>query len=52
MNQFHDVKVSIVVPVYNTAHYLEQCVKSLMMQTYQNIEYLFVDDASSDGSVE
>ena len=31
--------------------YLEQCVRSLMMQTYQNIEYIFVDDASSDGSV-
>ncbi len=51
MNQFHDIKVSIVVPVYNASLYLEQCVRSLMMQTHQNIEYLFVDDESSDGSV-
>lgn len=52
MNQVSDIKISIVVPVYNAALYLEQCVKSLMMQTYNDIEYLFVDDASSDGSVE
>ena len=51
MNQTHDMKVSIVIPVYNAALYLEQCVRSLMMQTHQNIEYLFVDDASSDRSI-
>lgn len=50
MNQSNDVKVSIVVPVFNAALYLEQCIRSLMMQTHQNIEYLFVDDASNDGS--
>ena len=50
MNQSQDIKVSIVVPIYNAALYLEQCVRSLMMQTHQNIEYLYVDDASNDGS--
>lgn len=50
MNQSNDIKVSIVVPVYNAALYLEQCIRSLMMQTHQNIECLFVDDASNDGS--
>ncbi len=52
MNHPQDIKVSIVVPIYNSALYLEQCIRSLMMQTHQNIEYLFVDDASSDGSVD
>lgn len=51
MNQLQDIKVSIVVPIYNAYPYLEQCVKSLMMQTYTNIEYLFIDDVSSDSSV-
>ena len=51
MNQVHDIKVSVVVPIYNSKSYLEHCVRSLMMQTYQNIEYLFVDDASTDGCV-
>lgn len=52
MNQTHDVKVSIIVPLYNATLYLEQCVRSLMSQTYRNIEYLFIDDASNDGSVD
>ena len=52
MNQSHDIMVSIVVPIYNASLYLEQCVKSLMMQTNQNIEFLFVDDASSDNSLD
>lgn len=52
MNQSNKVKVSIVVTIYNTMHYLERCIRSLMMQTYQNVEYLFVDDASSDGSID
>lgn len=52
MNQSNDIKVSIVVPIYNSAVYLEQCIRSLMMQTHQNIDYLFVDDASSDCSLD
>ena len=51
MDLSFNMKVSIVIPVYNAELYLEQCVRSLMMQTHQNIEYLFVDDASSDNSI-
>lgn len=51
MAMSYDIKVSIVVPIFNASQYLEQCVRSLMTQTYKNIEYLFIDDASSDGSV-
>lgn len=43
--------VSICVPVYNVAPYIERCVHSLMQQTYEHIEYIFVDDCSTDESV-
>ena len=43
-------KVSIVVPVYNTEAYLSACVESLLHQTHSDLELLFVDDGSTDGS--
>lgn len=43
-------KVSIIVPVYNAAPYLERCMKSLLGQTYENIEILLIDDGSTDES--
>ena len=43
--------ISICVPVYNTARYIEKCVRSLFAQTYPNLEFVFVDDASSDDSM-
>ena len=46
------VAVSVVVPVYNTAQYLNQCVDSLINQTFRDIEFIFVDDGSTDNSVE
>ncbi len=42
--------VSIVVPVYNSDVYLERGIKSLLTQTYNNIEVILVDDGSSDNS--
>lgn len=45
-------KVSIVVPVYNSARFLPQCLDSLINQTYQNIEVLCVNDGSTDHSLE
>lgn len=46
------VKVSVIVPVYNVAKYLRQCLDSLMNQTYPEFEVLLVDDGSTDGSAE
>lgn len=43
-------KLSIIIPVYQAEKYLENCVKSLQMQTYRNIEIILVDDGSSDSS--
>ncbi len=45
------MKVSIIIPVYNVAPYIERCIKSVMNQTFQDIECILVNDASSDGSI-
>ncbi len=45
-------KVSIVVPVYNTANYLDRCVQSLVCQSYPNIEIVLVNDGSTDNSLD
>lgn len=44
--------ISICVPVYNVAPYIERCVRSLMEQTYRNTEFVFVDDCSADRSMD
>ena len=40
--------VSIIVPVYGVEAYLDQCINSIVEQTYQNIELILIDDGSSD----
>ena len=45
------MKVSVIVPVYNCESYLPACIASLRAQTLEDIELIFVDDASSDGSL-
>lgn len=42
--------ISVIVPVYKTEQYLERCVKSIVSQTYRDIEVILVDDGSPDGS--
>ena len=44
--------VSIVTPFHNTVDYLEQCIRSVLAQSYGNFEYLLCDNASTDGSSE
>ena len=45
------MKVSVIVPVYNCEAYLPQCIATLRAQTLEEIELIFVDDASTDGSL-
>lgn len=45
-------KVSVVVPIYNVSPYIERCARSLLGQTLQDIEFLFIDDCSPDNSIE
>lgn len=44
-------KVSILVPIYGVEQYIERCAISLFEQTYDNIEYIFVNDATRDNSI-
>lgn len=43
-------KVSVIVPVYNVENYLDDCIKSIINQTYDNIEVILIDDGSVDNS--
>jgi len=44
-------KITVITPVYNVRSFIEKCASSLMRQTFKDVEFIFVDDASSDGSV-
>lgn len=43
-------RISVVVPVYNVASYLEKCIESIIAQTYEKLEIILVDDGSTDDS--
>lgn len=45
-------QVSIIIPVYNVAPFIEKCARSLLEQTLENIEFIFIDDCSPDNSIE
>jgi glycosyltransferase involved in cell wall biosynthesis len=44
--------VSVVTPFHNTARFLDECIESVLSQTYSNFEYILVDNCSTDGSAE
>ena len=44
-------KVSVIVPVYNSSKYLEECINSVIKQTYKNLEIIIVNDKSTDNSL-
>ena len=47
-----EIKISIIVPVYNVSKYLSKCLDSLINQTLKEIEIICIDDGSADGSKE
>ncbi|MDY3250502.1 MAG: glycosyltransferase [Candidatus Choladocola sp.] len=46
------INVSVIIPVYNMAEYIDQCVECLLKQTYKSFEVIFIDDGSKDNSLE
>ena len=50
--EYKEYKIGVIVPNYNYEHTIEKCLKSIFEQTYQNFEIIFVDDVSTDHSVQ
>ena len=47
-----DIKISVMIPVYNTSKYLEKCLNSIINQSLKEIEIICVNDGSTDNSLE
>ena len=47
-----ELKITIVTAVYNGEKYIEECIKSIMNQTYQNFEHIIMDGGSTDNTLE
>ena len=45
-------KITVVIPCYNAEQYIDKCVTSLLKQTNQNFDVIFIDDSSKDKTVE
>lgn len=45
-----NIKLSVIVPVYNVENYVEKCISSICNQTYKNLEIILVNDGSTDKS--
>ena len=52
MSENNNIKVSVIIPVYNTSNFLERCLNSLVHQTLKEIEIICVNDGSTDNSLE
>ena len=45
-------KISVIIPVYNTEDYIEKCIRSIMEQTFKNLEIIIVNDGTTDKSID
>lgn len=51
MNKFHPL-ISVIIPCFNSSNYIEETLKSVLNQSYSNLEILLVDDHSTDNTIE
>ena len=47
-----DLKISVIIPVYNSEQYIKKCIESILKQTYTNYEIIIINDGSKDKSKE
>lgn len=47
-----EIKVSVIVPAYNTDKYIGRMIECLLIQTYSNLQLIFIDDGSMDKTAE
>ncbi len=52
MSERNDVKISVIIPVYNCEDYIEECLQSVIRQSCKDIEVLCIDDGSADRSAD
>ena len=45
-------KVSVIIPNYNNGLFIEKCINSILSNTWKNVEVIFIDDSSTDNSIE
>ena len=45
-----NIRISVIIPVYNTAAFLDDCLSSVVRQTYSNLQIILIDDGSTDAS--
>lgn len=47
-----DLKISVIIPVYNTEKYIKKCIESVINQTYKNLEIIIINDGTEDNAIE